>query len=154
MEQEIKDIISKNLPAHVGDVLKKRLEEADADKNEKEKLKASLLEKIKEVDRLGELIKVYQKNDDRNAALSIREAAVETAERNFKIATLEAQLAAEKDKTEFAKAVGLGLVRNIDYRKTVFGSQNLPETTSYAGGGSNTHYMNKPFDSNETKSAE
>jgi hypothetical protein len=40
MEAEIKEIIKKNLPAHVGDALRERLEQAEEDKKMLEQYKA------------------------------------------------------------------------------------------------------------------
>lgn len=123
MEAEFKAIIEKNLPAQVGDVLKKRLEQADSDASRVKSLDAALLDRDQMIGRLSATIAEYKKLDERNAALEAREKACDTQERDLKVKTLEYQLQSEKDKTQFSKDVALGLVRNAEFRKSVFDNE-------------------------------
>lgn len=120
MTEEIKAIIEKSLPAQVGDVLKQRLEQAEKDAVKVRLQEEALQSKNAAIAKLEKQVADYKKMDERNAALEAREKAVTDGERNLKVSTLEFQLTAEKEKTQFSKDVALGLVRNTEYKKTVF----------------------------------
>jgi len=79
------------------------------------------------------VIKKYRQNDTRNALLEEREKKLIEAERNLKIATLEFKLGSERDKTQFSKDIALGLVRNTEYRKHIYDSEQ--QTGYYDGTG-------------------
>ena len=137
--EEIQESIEKNLPKQVGDTLRKRLEEAD-------RLEAALKVSEDRADGLSkdlnkalEIIEDYKKFDERNAALEVREKELKEKEIKFEIETLTYQLAAEKDKTEFSKNIALGLVRNTNYRKAIFDSENPGGYPMFDGQG-NAHY--------------
>ena len=123
MEQEMQEVIKKNLPQHVGEVLKQRLEKAECDAVEVKELSRQLDKKNDLIKKLEESIFNYNKLDDRNAALEAREKAVAEKETKQKIAELEYQIHNEKDKSQFAKDVALGLVRNIEFRRNVFDTE-------------------------------
>lgn len=150
MTEEIKLIIEKNLPAQVGDTLKKVLEKAKLDAEtviaQKEQINALIEEKHK----LQATIENYKQFDDRNRSLEAREKACELEQRELRIKTLEYQLEAEKDKTAFSKSVALGLVRNIEYRRTLIDSKNTPSLDQFG----NTLYVNSTQNSTETNIAE
>jgi len=124
MEKEMQEIIKKNLPAQVGDALKTRLEQAEKDADTVKRQAEQILSKEAIIRCLEKIVSDYREFDARNVALEGREKAVADSERNLKIATLEFQLAAEKEKTTFSKEVALGLVRNTEYRKNVFDNEN------------------------------
>ena len=123
MELEFKAIIEKNLPAQVGDVLKKKLEQADKDAADLSNARRANEDAVKKIEELNKQITDYKKFDERNAALEAREKACDIQERDLKVKTLEYQLQNEKDKTQFSKEVALGLVRNLEYRKNIFDSE-------------------------------
>ena len=123
MTEEIKAIIEKSLPAQVGDVLKATLEQAKIDAEKVKQQESSLKDRDVVIVSLKNAIDSYKAFDNRNSALETREKSVEVAERDLKVKTLEFQLTAEKEKTEFSKSVALGLVRNIEYRKNIFDSE-------------------------------
>ncbi len=116
-EQEIQEVIKKNLPAHVGDVLKERLAQADRDASALEAAKKIVEQKDNELKCKEATILDYQAKDSQYLQLEIREKELE-------ITTLKYQLETEKDKTQFSKDVALGLVRNTEYRKNIFDSEN------------------------------
>lgn len=150
MEQEIKDVIAKNLPAQVGEVLKTRLEQAERDALAIKSLEA-VIDKLRSEQRLQEnRIREYKLNDDRNSTLEMREKVVAVTERVLAIKTLEYQLQSEKDKTKFVQDVSMGLVRNIDYRKNVYDSVSRPVTNQYGG----IDYQSETHTTNEDKSAD
>lgn len=147
MEAEFKLIIEKNLPAQVGDVLKKRLEQADADATKVKQLEDQLVNRNQHVTKLEATIADYKKSDERNAALEAREKACDTQERDLKMKTLEYQLQAEKEKTSFSKEVALGLVRNTEFRKDVFDTRSGPEGKDQYG---NPQYATHTISATET----
>lgn len=152
MEKEIEEIIKKNLPAQVGEILKERLEKADGDAAMVLYLQNRVVEQDKEIQTLNKRILEYEKFDVRNAQLDSKENELKEIERNLKIVTLEYQLQSEKEKTDFSKNIALGLVRNVEYRKTIFDSENQ---APYIDAGGNWIYstpVNKSLD--ETKKAE
>lgn len=146
MEKEILEIISKNLPAQVGDTLKQRLEQATY-------LEGKVKELENEKVRQAQLITTLQTEASKHQAISVREANVSAREEKvykeeveMRIKTLEVQLAAAAEKTQFAKDVALGLVRNIEYRKEAFG--HTSETRDNQYGGTNIHH--NPTSNTET----
>ncbi len=124
MENEIKEIIKKNLPAHVGDILKTRLEQADKDAELCKTLQESLKNKLEIIANNEKQLTEYLKFDNRNSSLEGREKAVAESERNLEIEKLKFQLASEKEKTDFTKQVAIGLVRNTEYRRVAFNNES------------------------------
>lgn len=151
MEHEFKAIIEKNLPAQVGDVLKKRLEQADKDAADLSTARKANEDAVKKIDDLNKQIADYKKFDERNSALEAREKACEIQERDLKVKTLEYQLQSEKDKTVFAQGLALGLVRNTEFKRTVFDTKNGPEGVDQYG---NTRYATHTVNVDEKKTAE
>lgn len=152
MEQEFKAIIEKNLPAQVGDVLKKRLEQADNDAVKIKQLEEQLVNRNQHVIKLEATIADYKKFDERNAALEAREKACDIQERDLKVKTLEYQLQTEKEKTQFSKDVALGLVRNLEYRKNIFDSENQSGYNGPNGNWIQPTPVNKSLDETKTVS--
>lgn len=124
MEKEIEEIIKKNLPAQVGETLRKTLQQGEQYKAELDVTLGSLEIEKKKVISLSQQVEQYKVNDTRNLTLEARELKVREDERNLKVSTLEFQLASEKEKTQFSKEVALSLVRNTEYRKTIFNNEN------------------------------
>lgn len=137
-EQEFQEVIKKNLPAQVGDVLKARLEQADRDANTIKTQDERIKELNQQVMKANELIENYKQFDKRNEALDGREKGLKEKEIIFEIEVLKYQLLAEKDKTEFSKNIALGLVRNTEYRKTIFDSETSGQPITDGQG--YTHY--------------
>lgn len=123
MDKDIVESIRKNLPQQVGDVLQKelnRLQGIERDhkalKEAHEKTQQSLNSKNNEINKLNELLQAHEE-------ITKREAAVSERERNSKIEELQVKLDAAESKQQFAEKLAMGLVRNIDYRKTVYDSR-------------------------------
>jgi len=150
MEKEIKEIIEKNLPAQVGMVLRERLEKAERDENEIELLLSAASERKEEIAGLKRIISEYQEFDTRNATLEKREKDVSERERQAEIEKLKYELQTEKDKTQFTKDVTMGLVRNTEYKRTLFDTKNGPGGVDQYG---NQHHINSSQSSDETKEA-
>jgi DNA repair exonuclease SbcCD ATPase subunit len=139
LEKEIQESIKKNLPQQVSDVLKARLEQADKDAARVKTLEKEVKDLEEQEEVFKSTIKEYNKLDERNSLLESRGKELETKERNLEIEQLKYQLSAEKDKTTFSQSVALGLVRNIEYRKNIFDSENpggAPTFDQY----NNAHY--------------
>lgn len=144
LEKDLSESIKKNLPSQVSDVLKEKLNQADIDAALVISLKIHLEETQKSENELIQKLDEYKKLDDRNSKLDIREKELDYCERKQEIDKLTYQLSSEKDKTEFAKSIGLGLVRNIEYRKTIFDDER--------GSTGNLDQWGNPIYSNVTKS--
>lgn len=155
-EEEIQAIIKKSLPAHVGDVLKARLEQADKDEKALKDAKQVIDELQKTNTELRKDLILANKAIKDEESLYQREIALAEGIRNLKIETLEYQLANEKDKTDFTKQVAMGLVRNTTFRKTVFDSENQnPYPVPDGNGGSYMAYPSTVHKSlNENSSEE
>jgi DNA repair exonuclease SbcCD ATPase subunit len=151
MEAEFTAIIEKNLPAQVGDVLKKRLDQANNDASKVKQLEEQLGNRNQHVTKLEAQIADYKKFDERNSAIEAREKACDTYERDLKVKTLEYQLQSEREKTQFSKEVALGLVRNTEYTKKVFDTRSGPDGIDQYG---NQRYATHTVNVEETKKAE
>lgn len=123
MDNEINEIIKKNLPAQVGEVLKQRLEQAEKDAADLKKCSKDLADATATVSELNILLGRHKSLDERSEALKAREIAVDVLERSQKTNQLQYELESEKQKTDFVKSVALGLVRNTEYRKNIFDSE-------------------------------
>ncbi len=146
-DQEIQEVIKKNLPAHVGDVLKTRLEQADRDSEKVKSQSEVILSRDTTIRGLEKVIEDYKKLDERNSGIEARELSIYNKEREMKIKELEYQIEAEKDKTKFSKEVALGLVRNTEFRRTLYDRHDEPYKDQYG----NTQYHNKTQNSDEVK---
>lgn len=151
LETEIKESIEKNLPLQVGSILKTRLEKAEKDEKEVVSLQQQVENLKRTVSDRDSKIKEYEKFDERNNSLNARELELNKKEHNLDIEVLKFQLATEQDKSSFAKNVALGLVRNTEYRRNLFDSQNSPDARDQYG---NIQYSNKTQTSTETKTVE
>lgn len=152
MNEEIRLLIKKNLPAETGDVLKQVLEQAEKDAKAVVALEGLNRECAKQIDSLKSKIREYERFDTRNSNLDAREKDVNSKEINLRIKELEYQLNAESDKTQFAKDVALGLVRNTEYKRTVFSNESSTDGTT--GEYDNLVYKNRNSDSTKTDTAE
>lgn len=123
IDLEFQEIIKKNLPAQVGDVLKERLEQADKDVKLIDSLRVANESYVKKIQELNLIVDGYKEFDERNLNLEKREKEVSERERQQEIEKLKYQLESEKNKTEFTKEVALKLVRNTEYRNNIFDSE-------------------------------
>lgn len=96
MDEEIKRIIEQNLPQQVGDVLKRRLQKADADAAELVKVRAQCDDYQKQRDAAYQQVKGHLSLDDRTTVLDKREKEVAEKELAIKLHELRVQLTNEK----------------------------------------------------------
>ena len=142
LDQDLKEAIGKHLPQAAGELLQERLKQADADAatvvTQKERLD-NLLGQVRE---LEAKLRTVNEELGKHKALDKREEEISARERNAEIAMLRVQLEAANTNTQFAKDVALGLVRNTEYRRSVFDSETtstpiIPEGASYQSGTAN-----------------
>jgi len=134
MENEIKEIIEKNLPAQVGTVLKERLEIAEADARRAKDLERIIQDKDKAIYDLESTISEYRKYDAQWGQLNQREKEITEKERNQKV--FEAELKAiEADKrANELQGIVQTVFRSPVYRKSILSSSN------YNNNGTTTMY--------------
>lgn len=124
MDNEIKKIIEKNLPAQVGETLQKRLREAEADRElVGEQIKA-LEDSDRIISQLSSSLAAYRQFDERNDKLTIRENAVGIKETQQKVDELNIRLEESNKRADIVVDFTKGLVRNTTFRKTVFDNEN------------------------------
>lgn len=119
MEKEIKEIIAKNLPQHVGDVLKSRLEEADRLQNtvislqeEKEYLK-------EQIGKLKEELAKEKNHTLSEETIKLKEQDVKDRERNLELTIANMKLSEmEKRNLEMLNIVQ-AVFKSPVYRKHV-----------------------------------
>lgn len=146
MELEIQEIIKKNLPQHLGDILKTRLEQADKDAEKIIKLNSEIDILQKEILDKNLIIENYKKNDSFYLQINEREQHLNKLQYDLELTILKEKLNSAESKSEFAKSVALGLVRNIEFRKTVFDSEN--QMPYYSG---STYIQPSPINKNLTE---
>ncbi len=120
IREDIQEAIAKQLPAQVGEVLRVRLEQAEKDAKANVSLTNMNNEQRREIQQLEARIAKRDAELKRAGDLDARAADLDTRERNMKIATLEIQLAAADSKVAFAKDLAMGLVRNTEFRSSVY----------------------------------
>ena len=124
MGQEIQDIIAKSLPAQVGEVLKKRLEQADRDKARVEQLSQELDGKKHECSVLNETIAKHHNLTEREKGIEAREVDVSKREKNIEVIILQSKLEEANKRAELVTGFTHGLVRNVEVRKSIYDSES------------------------------
>ena len=124
IDKDIADIIEKNLPAHVGTALQKRLAQAETDAAELARARDHAVELRGKI--AGLETTVRSKSDDLNkhSALEKREEAVRELERNASLLKVQVELAAEQRISNVLTDTLKLLVRNTEFRQSSFG--NMP----------------------------
>lgn len=119
MEQEIKDIIAKNLPQHVGEVLREKLEQADRDAVRVKRLESVLDEKEEYVNKLENQNRELSARISDENTLKQRERAVEDKERNLELEMLKLKLAESEKRNSIGTQLVETVFRSPVYRKHV-----------------------------------
>lgn len=135
MEKEILELIERDLPNHVGNVLKKKIEQADKDAATIEIQSKEIVIYKKNVSTLMKHGAEMQAELDIHTKLDDKIQALEERERNLKISILQIELEAEKYKTTFMNSVTMGLVRNVEYRQSIHESdfKTVPIVDQFGG---------------------
>ena len=123
-ELEIQEIIKKNLPQQVGDMLKVRLEQAEKDAKKVIELEEKLKQFQTTINEKQSELSAYKLLDERNSKLDEKEQFLNKKQHDLDLEILQQKFESEKDKSDFAKSIALGLVRNTEFRKSVFDSEN------------------------------
>lgn len=150
MQKEMEEVIKKNLPAQVGEVLSKELERLYKVETEYNYYRDIISKNEVEIKELKGEISKHISLDDKLKSIQAAQDKLDVDNRDLKIKTLEYQLEGEKDKTNFTKEVALGLVRNTEFKRTLFDNVNEPYKDQHGS----TFYHNKTQSSTETKIAE
>ena len=114
MTTEINEIIKKNLPAQVGDMLQERLKIADDSEKTIPSLNDQINKLLKTVSELESRLCSQKEIDQKIFESDTKKKQLEQDIAKFDIGKLTYKLEAEQEKTAFAKEVALGLVRNIE----------------------------------------
>jgi len=146
-EEEIKTVMKEHMPQKMYEVLKEKmdtydglaetLEEAHERIEELENVINDKNKKLAEADTI--IIKAKSRETSMNIRqqeLDRREDELDRQERRMETFRLKTRLACETDKSEFAKSVALGLVRNTEYRKEVRRTESIthpPVKDEYGG---------------------
>lgn len=150
MTDEIRLLIEKDMPAQIGKTLRGMLEQAELDA-ETVKKQADQIEKLKRtIESDGKTIRAYHAFDERNEKLNERQFILDQKERQLEIDMLKYQLAAEKDKVKFSQELAMGLVRNIEYRESLYDNKIAPYTDQHGC----QQYANTTVNAEKTKKAQ
>lgn len=134
INKDVEEAINKQLPATVGDVLRKRLEQASADALELDVQRKARLTLLDEARDLKLKLSGAEARAKRQEELDVLAAALATRERELRVRELTQDLAAEKRISVFAVDIVTKLVRNTEFRREAFGSAPLLLPPSYPGG--------------------
>ena len=119
MEQEIKDIIAKNLPQHVGDVLRTRLSEADKLESEVKYLNKELANHKKDIEYLKEKLEKERQHTYSEQQLKAEWSKLEERERNLEVEMLKLKLEESQKRADVSTKLVETVFRSPVYRKHV-----------------------------------
>jgi predicted RNase H-like nuclease (RuvC/YqgF family) len=119
MEQEIKDIIAKNLPQHVGDVLKERLNKADKLEAEVDYLNRVLSEANKDISNFKEKLEKERQHTYSEQQLKAEWSKLEERERNLEVEMLKLKLEESQKRADVSTKLVETVFRSPVYRKHV-----------------------------------
>ena len=119
MEQEIKDIIAKNLPQHVGDVLKSRLAEADRLEAQVEYLDSTLAEAQKDIEIFKKKLEEERTHTYSEQQLKTEWSRLEERERKLEVEMLKLKLEESEKRADVGTRLVETIFRSPVYRKSV-----------------------------------
>ncbi len=119
MEQEIKDIIAKNLPQHVGDVLKERLNKADKLEKEVDYLNKVLTEAQKDIEHLKEKLQEERNHTYSEQQIKTELFRLEERERKLEMEILKLKLEESEKRADISTKLVETVFRSPVYRKHV-----------------------------------
>lgn len=127
----IESQIKANLPEHVGNMLRKELDELHAFRKDAGQVQKVVAENAELRKQNNELTRNANAVEHGMSDLAAEREKFAITRREHDIKVLEAKLALANEKAEFCKNIALGLVRNVEYRQHVFGNRN--EQASHPG---------------------
>jgi len=122
MDDEILEIIKKQLPAQVGQVLRERLRRADELEVALKSTEKVLVETRATRDEFQAKDTLYHKLNAREEDLNKLDAQLDDRSRNMVIEVLQTKLDCAEDKAKAFHDFTTGLMRNIEYRSSAFGN--------------------------------
>lgn len=122
--QDIAKLVAEQMPVMAGEVFQGLLAQAKEDAAQVKKLGEKNSSLSRELSAERQQVEVLQAQLSKHKALAEREAAVETRERNQEINDLKVKLAAAEGNANFARETTKLLVRNTDYRQSVYVEAN------------------------------
>jgi len=137
MEQEIKDIIAKNLPEQVGNVLKERLEKAERDAKNLEIMNVSygnlMIELEGKKQKLQQLMSLESRiSDIKNAEEAIKERRMEMALQISEIKLQEAEKRADELRNVLEIVFKSPVYRKTHLTNVHYGYENGQSTPKFA----------------------
>lgn len=126
MDEQIREVIRKNLPLEVGETLQNELERLHTLEGEFKRLKEDYTNCDKDKRDFKAQLSRHADLDQRERELDAKDRELQELERNLKVQELEIKLKCEYEKSQFTKDVALGLVRNLEYRKTAYNGHSTP----------------------------
>lgn len=119
MEQEIKDIIAKHLPQHVGDVLKERLNKADELQGEFDMLKDRFNDAHNTIKHLEKELEKNIKHKHSEEDLLSQWGILEERQRNLEIQILNIKLEESEKRAQIGQHLVETVFKSPVYRKHV-----------------------------------
>jgi len=126
LSKEIQELIVKHLPSELGETLRNLLASAANDAQALQDARAYIKQTGEITANLSAQVGELSTQLERHKNIDARMRELEESERNRKIFQLETELAAEKRITSVLDQTLGKLVRNTEYRNTLFGKENIP----------------------------
>lgn len=137
-QEQVNKIVEESLPAQVGEALKKqlaRLEELEEEniilKDKIAALEAVLTGKKKEIDNLNEKLIDQDKFADLKIKFNEEKEALRIEKSNLDITVLKIRLEESEKRANHASTINNQLVRNTEYRRDIFKSQQISASRDY-----------------------
>lgn len=134
MKEEIQSIINKNLPAEVGEILRKRLEHADKDAAELKEVKQAWERSKDRVINLESILSKHADLDSKASELRAKEKELATRESNQKVFEAELKCAEAEKRANELSTVVMQVFKSPVYRKQSSG------TTALSTGSNGSYY--------------
>ncbi len=157
MIKEIQEIIEKDLPKQVGETLRGVLEQGEKDAERVKELENDLYTKDLHIEALNAQIseqdgklREYRKFDQRNIDLDNRTIELGNAERALKVQIMEIKVEEAEKRANMVMDFATGLVRNTEFKRRVFESQDQSQHTDVNGYNNWQPPLTKSVDTNET----
>jgi len=153
ISKEVTAAIEQHLPGAVGEVLRKRLEQAEVDAKSVTALTAERDNALKRTGAHAQTVADLQKQLDQHTKLAEREAMVSARENAANIFKATTELAAEQRISKAMQETMAGLVRNTEWRNSVHESRQRQVVVPYSGGGGNLNSVTENDSISESRSA-
>lgn len=124
IQKDLSAVINANLPAAVGAELQKVLAKGQEDANARVHLELQVTHLQQSLKTVQEALSEAEARLRDHRALDIRTVELDKRAAAMELDLLRHSLAQAQDNTKFARDVALGLVRNTEYRNSVFESQS------------------------------